>query len=155
MEDFTVLRVTFGVKPIEQLLDKGILVERYPNLPVLESLSLRLFGEVLICDDIVFELRYCTSLTFQEADFFEEFTYSGRRNNVKDVLFFTQSIQSEFKLLICLLFTPVAAALFHAPLQAAETIVSDDSKENFTQKAYFEAPSFLNSFAHLVNGFSH
>ena len=64
MEDFTVLRVTFRVKPIEQLLDKGILVKRYPNLPVLESLSLRLINEVLVCDDIVFELWYCTFLTF-------------------------------------------------------------------------------------------
>ena len=64
-EDFTVLRVTFRVKPIKQLLDKFILVGRYPNLPVLERLSLRLFGEIFICDDIVFELTHSTSLTFQ------------------------------------------------------------------------------------------
>ena len=82
MEDFKVLGVSFGVKSIEQVLDKGIPVDRYPNLLVLESVSLRLFCEVLICYDKVFELRHCTSLPFQEADFLEEFTHSGRSNNV-------------------------------------------------------------------------
>ena len=88
MEDFTVMKATVRVKPIEQLLDKRIFVDRYPNLPVRERLTLRLFGEVLICDDIVFELRHCTSLTFQEADLLEELTHPGRCNDVKDVPLF-------------------------------------------------------------------
>ena len=88
MKNFKVLRATFRVKPIKQLHDKGILVYRYPNLLVLENLNLRLFGEVFICDDIVFELCNCASLTFQEADFLEELAHSGRSNNLKYVFLF-------------------------------------------------------------------
>ena len=88
LKDITVLKATFRVKPFKQLQDKGILVDRYPNLPVLESLTFRLIFEVFICDDIVFELCHCTSLTFQKADVLEELTNSDRCNDVENVLFF-------------------------------------------------------------------
>ena len=55
---------------------------------MLDSLTLRLFVEIFICDEIVFELRHCTSLSFEEADFFEEFTNSDRSYDVEYVLFF-------------------------------------------------------------------
>ena len=69
---------TFWVKPIKQLLDKRILVNQYSNLPELGSLIMRLFFEVFICDDIVFELCHCASLSFKEADTLQKFTNSDR-----------------------------------------------------------------------------
>ena len=85
---FAVFWETFRVKPIKQLLNESILVDRHPYLPVLMRLSRRLSSKVLLGDDKVFELWYCTSLTLQQADLVEELAHSVRSDDVEDVLFF-------------------------------------------------------------------